>query len=130
MEEEIKSLYIKRTQRDYTMSFKLSVVQEIERGELSVNGALRKYGIQSHATVLNWLKKFGKFDREMFVAKMQENKSPQQRIYELEQENERLKKQNAFLAQQAENATDKAGILDKIIEIAEKEYKIQIRKKR
>lgn len=31
MGEEIKSLYIKRTQRDYSL-FKLSVVREIEQG--------------------------------------------------------------------------------------------------
>ena len=29
MEENSKSLYVKRTQRDYPMSFKLSVVREI-----------------------------------------------------------------------------------------------------
>ncbi|MEG1886059.1 MAG: IS3 family transposase, partial [Alistipes sp.] len=57
-------------------------------------------------------------------------KSPQQRIYELEQENERLRRQNSFLQQEVENATDKAGILDKIIEIAEEDFNIQIRKKR
>ena len=54
MEEKSKGLYIKRTQRDYPMSFKLSVVREIEQGELSIKGSLRKYGIQSHSTVLNW----------------------------------------------------------------------------
>lgn len=129
MKEEIKSLCIKRSQKDYPMSFKLSVVQEVESGELSIKGALRKYGIQSHGTVLNWCKKFGKFDREMVVSKMT-MKSPQQRIFELEQENERLRRQNAFLQQEVENATDKAGILDKIIEIAEEDFKIQIRKKR
>ncbi len=35
------------------MSFKLSVVQEIERMELSVTGAKKKYGIQGRSTVLN-----------------------------------------------------------------------------
>ncbi|MEG1545547.1 MAG: transposase [Tannerellaceae bacterium] len=129
MEDKIKGLYIKRTQRDYPMSFKMSVVREVESGELSIRGALRKYGIQSHGTVLNWCRKFGKFDREMFVSKMT-MQSPQQRIYELEQENERLRRQNTFLQQEVENATDKAGILDKIIEIAEEDFKIQIRKKR
>ena len=29
------SSYVKRTQKDYSLSFKLGVVQEIERGELS-----------------------------------------------------------------------------------------------
>ena len=54
MEEKSKSLYVMRTQRDYPMSFKLSVVREVESGELSITGALRKYGIQSYGTVLNW----------------------------------------------------------------------------
>lgn len=30
MGEEVKSLYIKRTQRDYLLSFKLAVVREAE----------------------------------------------------------------------------------------------------
>ncbi len=129
MKGEIKDLYIKRTQRDYPLSFKLAVVREIEQGELSIRGALRKYGIQSHSTVLNWCRKFGKFDREMIVSKMNKEKTPQQRIYELEQENERLRRQNAFLQKEVEDATDKAGILDMIIKIAEEELKLPIRKK-
>lgn len=40
-----------------------------------------------------------------------------------------LERQNKFLEQQIIDATDKAGILDKIIQIAETEYKIPIRKK-
>ncbi|WP_210766896.1 hypothetical protein [Empedobacter stercoris] len=42
-----RSNYVKRTQRDYSMSFKLNVVKEIESGELSTVGACRKYGIQA-----------------------------------------------------------------------------------
>ena len=34
MEEKSKSLYIKRTQRDYPMSFKLAVVREVESGAI------------------------------------------------------------------------------------------------
>lgn len=129
MEENVKGLYIKRTQRDYPMSFKLQVVREVESGELSIRGALRKYGIQSHGTVLNWCRKFGTFDREMIVNKMNNEKTQQQRIFELEQENERLRRQNAFLQKEVEDATDKAGILDLIIKIAEEELHLPIRKK-
>ena len=129
MEEKSKSLYIKRTQRDYPLSFKLSVVREIEQGDLSIKGSLRKYGIQSHSTVLNWCRKFGNFDREMVVNKMNKEKTSQQRIFELEQENERLRRQNAFLQKEVEDATDKAGILDMIIKIAEEELHLPIRKK-
>lgn len=57
MEDRSKSLYVRRTQWDYPMSFKLSVVREVESGELSINGAMRKYGIQGGVTVLNWGRK-------------------------------------------------------------------------
>ncbi|MEG1952544.1 MAG: hypothetical protein RR084_08215, partial [Bacteroidales bacterium] len=56
--------------------------------------------------------------------------SPQQKIFELEQKLRLLERQNKFLEQQIVDATDKAGILDKIIEIAEEDFNIQIRKKR
>ncbi len=42
-----KVTYVKRTQRDYSLSFKLQVVTEVEKGELSITGAACKYGIQS-----------------------------------------------------------------------------------
>ncbi|MDO4729093.1 MAG: hypothetical protein Q4B43_08840 [Bacteroidota bacterium] len=38
--------YVKRTQRDYNMSFKLNVVKEIESGSLSTAGTCKKYVIQ------------------------------------------------------------------------------------
>jgi len=38
--------YVKLNQRDYSMSLKLQIVQEIERGESSTNAACRKYGIK------------------------------------------------------------------------------------
>src|SRR5690554_7395771 len=69
---EERSNYVKRTQRDYSMSFKLSVVKEIELGELSTTGACRKYGIQSRSTVVSWLRKFGTFDWEIGRASCRE----------------------------------------------------------
>lgn len=57
MKSQTNKGYIKRTQKDYSLSFKLQVVQEIETGELDTVGALRKYGIQARSTVTNWLRK-------------------------------------------------------------------------
>ncbi len=51
MKEETKSLYIKRTQRDYPLSFKIAVIREIASGAMTNNGAMRKYGIQGHGTI-------------------------------------------------------------------------------
>lgn len=43
---------IKRTQRDYTLAFKLSVVDQIEKGELTYKEAQQCYGIQGHSQLL------------------------------------------------------------------------------
>lgn len=40
---------MKRTQRDYSLSFKLSVVEQVEKGELSCQQAQDRYGIQGRA---------------------------------------------------------------------------------
>ena len=41
----------RRSQRDYTLGFKLAVVDQVEKGELSYNEAQRRYGIQGRSTV-------------------------------------------------------------------------------
>jgi transposase len=55
-------------------------------------------------------------------------KTPEQRLMELEQEVLLLKKQKAFLEKQVEFSDKKAIIFDIMIDLAEKEYKIPIRK--
>jgi transposase-like protein len=49
--ESTENQYVKRTQKDYSYAFKLQVVSEVERGELSKKAAQRKYGIQGDATI-------------------------------------------------------------------------------
>jgi len=128
MEERIKSEYVKRSQKDYSMSFKLDVVREIERMEISIKGAQRKYGIQGNATVTQWLRKYGNFDWENQTPSHMP-KSPEQKILELEQRVKLLEKQKSFLEKQVETADKKAIIFDMMIDLAEKEFNIPIRKK-
>ena len=120
--------YKKRTQRDYTMAIKLQVVSEIERGELSTTGAKRKYGIQARSTVVNWLRKYGTFDWENQTPSNMP-KSPEQKIMELEQHVKLLEKQKKHLEKLAERSDKKAIIFDMMIDIAEEEFNIPIRKK-
>lgn len=128
MKEEKEKGYLKRTQKDYSYSFKLSVVQEIERGELSQNGAQRKYGIQGNATVLTWLRKYGNFDWENQTPSHMP-KTPEQKLMELEQKIRLLEKQNKFLEHQLSQSDKKTILFDMIIDLAEKEFNIPIRKK-
>ena len=119
--------YVKRTQRDYSLSLKLQVVKEVESGELSTRGAQRKYGVQARSTVVSWLRKYGSFDWENQTPSHMP-KSPEQRIMELEQKVKLLEKQKNHLTHQVEQADKKAIIFDMMIDLAEKEYNIPIRK--
>jgi len=57
MKTSEKAGYVKRTQKDYSVSFKLQVVQEMELGELNRTEAFLKYGIQAKSTIREWLRK-------------------------------------------------------------------------
>ena len=48
---------VRRSQRDYSLPFKLAVVGEVGRGELSYKQAQRRYGIQGRSTVLTWCRR-------------------------------------------------------------------------
>ena len=127
MENLEVSRYLKRTQKDYSMSFKLQIVQEIEQGQLTATEATKKYGIQCRKTIVNWLRKFGNFDWENQTP-LNMPKSPEHKIMELEAQVKLLEKQKALLERQAYVADKKAIIFDMMIDIAEKEYQIDIRK--
>lgn len=53
--EKTETKYVKRTQKDYSMSFKLSVVQEYETTKISLGALKRKYGIQGCSTISRWI---------------------------------------------------------------------------
>ena len=125
MEERVN--YVKRSQKDYSMSLKLQIVHEVERGEISIRGAQRKYGIQGRATITVWLRKYGNFDWENQTPSHMP-KTPEQRIMELEAKVKLLEKQRAYYEHLANVSDKKAIIFDMMIDIAEKEYNISIRK--
>lgn len=128
MEHLENQSYVKRTQKDYSMSFKLQVVQEIESRELNLTQASQKYGIQSSSTIRTWLRKYGTLDRELEV-KFTMEKTPEQRLMELEAKVRLLEKQKSSLEKQLEFQQDKAIMFDIMIDIAEKEFNIPVRKK-
>ena len=104
----------KRSQRDYSLSFKLQLVGELERGELTFSQANKKYGIQGHTTVAKWLRKYSILDwKELPV--VSHKKTPEQKIKELE----------TLLAIEKE----KVHVLNVAIDIADDMLKTDIRKK-
>lgn len=104
----------RRSQRDYSLAFKLQVVREVEKGELTYKQAQKNYGIQGRSTVLVWIRKHGILDWKELPT-MSHKKTPEQRIKELE----------ALLAREKE----KVHVLNVAIDIADDVLKTDIRKK-
>lgn len=104
----------KRTQKDYTLAFKLQVVDEVEKGLLSQDAAQRKYGIQGNATILVWLRKHGRLDWGVKQFKTMKT-PPNKKIQELEKRIKRLEAEKE--------------ILNMAIDIADQTLNTDIRKK-
>ena len=109
---------IKRTQRDYTLGFKLAVVEQVEKGDFTYKEAQKHYGIQGRSTVLVWLRKHGKLDWSQpiyFTDMPKSTESPAQKIKRLEREIEDLRLKNL--------------VKDEMINIMDEEYGAGLRKK-
>ena len=106
--------YCKRTQRDYSLAFKLQVVDEVEKGFLTWKQSQKKYGIQGRSTVLVWLRKHGTLDWSS-KKPMKKKAPPKTYISQLEAKIKRLE-------------TEKE-ILNRAIDIADEMLSTDIRKK-
>ena len=114
----------KRTQRDYSLAFKLSVVDQVEKGEFTYKQAQDYYGIQGRSTVLIWLRKHGRLDwskgtpqRAIRTKAMTDPKqlTPEQKIKALEQE--------------LEDTKLKAQFFEAIVDVLDKDFGVRITKK-
>ena len=79
----------RRSQRDYPLGFKLSVVAQVEQGDMTYKQAQDQYGIQGRSTVLVWLRKHGKLDWDKPIERMhmaRSGETPAQKIKRLERE--------------------------------------------
>jgi len=84
--ETTKPSHPKRTQRDYTLAFKLSVVDQVEKGEMTYKQAQKHYGIQGRSTVLVWLRKHGTLNWHSPSEHSMTKETPEQKIKRLERE--------------------------------------------
>jgi transposase len=116
--------WVKRTQRDYTLSFKLAVVDQVERGEITISQAQERYGIQGSSTVQTWLRKHGRLGRKAASSaakgrNMSEPKpkplTPEQRIKELEV--------------QLKQAQEKAAFFEAMVTVIKRDHGIEVTKK-
>lgn len=127
----LTSEHVKRTQKDYSLAFKLQVVDEVEKGELTYKQAQAKYGIQGRSTVLTWLRKHGRLNWSLgFI--MNNKNTPQQEIRELKKKIQRLEAEKAILNMAIDVADDKLGteIRKKYLALSLEIYKRQSKKEK
>lgn len=116
----------KRTQRDYSLAFKLAVVDQVEKGELTYKHAQYQYGIQGRSTVLVWLRKHGRLDwsngtpntlyRGAAMTQSLEQQTPEQRIKALEKELEEMQL--------------KADFFEAVVKVMDRDFGVRLSKKR
>lgn len=113
---------IKRTQRDYSLAFKLTLVDQIEQGGMTYKQAQARYGIQGRSTVLRWLRKHGQLDwssglppKGLLMSDKPLPQTPEQRIKELEQQ----------LAQ----TQQKADFFEAVVDVLKRDYGVSVVKK-
>lgn len=100
--------HTKRSQRDYSLAFKLQVVDEIEKGYLTYKESQKKYGIQGKSTVLVWLRKHGILDWKSKTP-MKSKRPPKNQITELEKKIKRLEAEKEILNRAIDIADDTLG---------------------
>lgn len=112
----------RRTQRDYTMAFKLAVVAQVEKGELTYRQAQEQYGIQGSSTVLKWLRRHGRqgwgaaaSSAAMPIDKKATPLTPEQQIKALQV--------------QLKQAQEKAQLFEAMLDVLKKDYGVRVVKK-
>ena len=101
----------------FTEEFKRQVVADVLSKRMTTNDAKRLYGIRGHSTILKWIRKYG--DTNLDSMESQKNKP----VFDLT--NQKLLESERRLKE----AELRILLLNTMIDIAEEELKIDIRKK-
>ena len=124
---------VRRSQRDYSLPFKLAVVGEVGRGELSYKQAQRRYGIQGRSTVLTWCRKYASHLATFKTAGPTSpgtapavDPTPEQRIKQLETQ---LREQKRLAAKELKEAQDLNLLLRTMLQVVEEDHGIPLPKK-
>lgn len=104
-------------------AFKLKVIEEVLTGIYSKEAARKKYGIRGKSAILKWMRYFGIAEQTGpgdYFTRMKEDQNI---------DAEALKKRIKELERALEDAQIKSEVYSRMIDIAERELKIKIRKK-
>ena len=117
---------MRRKVKRYPEELAIRIATEFLTTDISIRSLQKKYGFKGVGTVYTWIRKFGLSSptddtiKVTGIMKEEKAKSPQERA---------LEKRLEELEKQLEYQKLKAKAYEKMIEIAEREFSISIRKK-
>jgi transposase len=110
----------KRKHTNYSVAFKMQVVEEVENGLISAEGARKLYGISGKDSIPSWMEKYGinnRINKAVYVMTQKEELE----IVVLRKENKRLKKA-------LDDSHVQELVWESLVEIAEEELQVNLKK--
>lgn len=108
------------TYNRYSVAFKMRVVEEVENGMISVEGARKLYSIPGKGTIYEWVQQYGINKRINKAVYIMTNDEQRELI--------RLRKENARLLQALDDSHIKNLALETLIEVADETYGTDLKK--
>jgi transposase-like protein len=105
----------------YELAFKRKVCEELLSGQISIGDIARKYNIPGAGTIMRWVRWFQK-EQEYLISLQNMNDSPTHSEHN-------TNKSDQDLSTEIQTAKIKIATLETMIDIAEKQFNIDIRKK-
>lgn len=109
-----------KVSRNYSVAFKMKVVEEVENGLISAEAARKLYRIPGKATIAEWVRKYGineRINRTVYIMTRDE----EMELFKLRKEVKRLEKA-------LDDSQVKSLALESLIEIAEERYGMDLKK--
>lgn len=118
----------------YSEEFKKKVITEYLETELTKRELLDKYGIKANSAIQEWMRKFGITDpygKKDYLGLTNVNrlKKKKPELSEVELENYALNKRIKELEKLLSEEKIRSEMYSRVIEVAEKDFKLNIRKK-
>lgn len=109
-----------KVSRNYSVAFKMKVVEEVENGLISIEAARKLYRISGNGTISEWVKKYGMNERIGRTVNIMTKDEELELI--------RLRKEVKRLERALDDSQLRAIAWESLIEVADEEYHLDLKK--
>lgn len=109
-----------KVSRNYSVAFKMKVVEEVENGLISIEAARKLYRIPGNATISDWVKKYGMNERIGRTVNIMTKDEELELI--------RLRKEVKRLERALDDSQLRAIAWESLVEVADEEYHLDLKK--